>query len=234
MKQTFSFNAKRYMATMVLAIVSLFSVWASDNFDDVVSSVVPVTFTNDAEHPWTVEGNTAIIRGVNQSNYYAASWLTMAYATTTTTQLSFEWASYNYSNHVNLQVYIDGKLLSSKSNSTYSRQLFILEPGEHVVAFRDSVGYYNYSDNWSAVRNIKIEENKPLETTVLTSKSLPLTFKTSSEYPWTVEDGYIQNSNYGISNSASRFSTTFTIDKLSRFSFDYRVGYNNGTEFTTD
>ena len=34
--------------------------------------------------------------------------------------------------------------------------------------------------------------------------------------------GFIQNSNYGVSNSASRFSSTFTVDKLSRFSFDYR------------
>ena len=234
MKQTFSFNAKRYMATMVLAIVSYFSVWASDNFGDVVSSVVPVTFTNDAEHPWTVEGNTAIIRGTNQSNYYASSWLTMAYATTTTTQLSFEWAFYNYGDHVNLQVFIDGKYLASKSNSTYSKKIFILEPGEHIVAFRDSVGYRNYTGNWSGVKNIVIEEYKTLESTVLTANSAPLTFETGGEYPWTTESGFVQNSNYGVSNSASRFSSTFTVDKLSRFSFDYRVGYYNGTEFTTD
>lgn len=234
MKQTFSFNAKRYMTTMVLAIVSFFSVWASDNFNDIVSSVVPVTFTNDAEHPWTVEGNTAIIRGTNQSNYYAASWLTMAYATTTTTQLSFEWAFYNYGDHVNLQVFIDGKYLASKSNNTYSKRIFILEPGEHIIAFRDSVSYRNYTENWSSVKNIVIEEYKTLESTVLTDNSEPLTFKTGGEYPWTTEDGYIQNSNYGVSNSASRFSSTFTVDKLSRFSFDYRVGYYNGTELTTD
>ena len=234
MKQSFSFNPKRSMTTMVLAIVSFFSVWASDNFNDVVSSVVPVTFTNDAEHPWTVEGNTAIIRGTNQSNYYAASWLTMAYATTTTTQLSFEWAFYNYGDHVNLQVFIDGKYLASKSNSTYSKKIFILEPGEHIVAFRDSVGYRNYTGNWSGVKNIVIEEYKTLESTVLTKNSIPIAFETGGEYPWTTESGFVQNSNYGISNSASRFSTTFTIDKLSRFSFDYRVGYNNGTEFTSD
>ena len=234
MKQTFSFNAKRYMTTMVLAIVSFFSVWATDNFNDVVGSVVPVTFTNDATHPWSVEGNMAIIRGTNQSNYYAASWLTMAFSTNSTTQLSFEWAFYNYGYHEDLQVFVDGKYHASKSNSTYSKKIIILEPGEHIIAFRDSVGYYNYTGNWSGVKNIVIEEYETLESTVLTDNSAPLTFETGGEYPWTTEDGYIQNSNYGVSNSSSRFSSTFTVDKLSRFSFDYRVGYYNGTELTTD
>ncbi len=58
---------------------------------------------------------------------------------------------------------------------------------------------------------------------VLTDGSLPLTFHNDDTYPWTVEDGYIQNGNYNVRNSASEFSATFTIEKASKFSFDMYV-----------
>ena len=126
--------------------------------DEIVSSDIPVTVTNDANHPWDVEDNAAIIRGTNQSNYYAASWITLSYSSEKNTVLSFEWASYNYGNHEALQLYIDGVYRVNTYNSSYTSNPFYLEPGEHVIAFRDSVSYYNYSQNWSGVRNIQVKE----------------------------------------------------------------------------
>ena len=205
---------------------------SADVFQSVVtSSNVPVTFTNDAKHPWGVEGTTAIIRGNDQSNYYASSWLMMSFSSKNRTELSFEWAEYNYGDHQALQLYIDGVYQGSMSSSSYTSKRFFLDAGNHIVTFRDSVGYKNYKSNWSGVRNIKVKEIQPLETVVLSEKSKPLTFTNDDVWPWTIEDGYIQNSNYGTRNSTAKFSTTFTIDKLSKFSFSRRVGYWNGSSW---
>jgi len=186
---------------------------------------VPVSFQNDKTHPWIVEGNTAIIRGNNQSNYYATSWLTMSYSSEKKSEFSFEWARYNYDYHQPLQVFIDGVYQGNTSNSSYTSQRFYLDAGTHVIAFRDSVSYYNYTQNWSGIRNIKVKVIQPLETAVLTDNSKPLTFTNDGIWPWTIEDGYIQNSNYGTANSSSRFTTTFTIDQTSRLSYEVAIPY---------
>ena len=77
----------------------------------------------------------------------------------------------------------------------------------------------------------------PLETTALTEKSQPLTFINESEYPWTIEDGYIQNGNYGHQNSTSKFSTAIKVDKPSKFSFwssTYWYDNNNNAQNYSD
>ena len=200
------------------------------DFNDAMSRAdVSVTFTNDETHPWSVEDNTAIIRGNNQSNYYAASWLSMSYSSDKRTELSFDWARYDYSYHEALQVYIDGVYSGSTTNSSYTNQRFYLDAGEHVIAFRDSVGYRNYTNNWSGIRNIKVKDIQPLETAVLTESSLPLTFQNNSALPWVIEDGYIEHNTRGGSNLGGSFSTTFSIDKTSKFSFYYKVANTNNT-----
>lgn len=203
--------------------------------DSIVSSGdIPVTVTNDPNNPWGLEGATAIIRGKNQSNYYTASWLTMSYSSEKRTEFSFEWAIYDYSYHEALQVYIDGVYKGNTTNSSYTTQRFYLDAGEHVIAFRDSVSYRNYTNNWSGIRNIKVKEILPLETAVLTDNSLPLTFTNDETWPWTIEDGYIQNGNYGHNNTTSKISTTFSIDKTSRFSLLYRCMRANGNSGNGD
>ena len=197
----------------------------------VSSNSIPVSLQNDSSYPWTVEGNTIALHGNDQSNYYAASWLTMSFNSNQSTELSFEWAEYNYSNHEALQLYIDGVYQGSTNNSSYTSKRFYLDAGSHIVTFRDSVGHYNYNRNWSGVRNITVKEILPIETAVLTEESKPLTFTNDDVWPWTIEEGYIQNGNYGTRKSTSRFSTTFTIDKLSKFSFSRRVGYWSGSNW---
>lgn len=89
-----------------------------------------------------------------------------------------------------------------------------------MITFKDSIGGYTYDlYDQSKIRNICVRSILPLETIALTEKSQPLTFINESEYPWTTEDGYIQNGNYGHRNSTSKFSTTIKIDKPSKFSF---------------
>ena len=205
---------------------------AEEGADSIADAIVtradvPVSFKNDEVHPWRVEDSAAVIRGNNQSNYNSTSWLTMKYSSDKHTELSFEWARYNYDYHEPLQVYIDGVYKGNTTSSSYSSKRFYLNAGEHIVAFRDSVGSYNSDRNWSGVKNVKVKEILPLETVVLTEDSKPLTFINDGEWPWTIEDGYIQNSNYGTANSFSRFTTTFTIDKTSKLSYEVAIPYYN-------
>ena len=204
-----------------------FGLYGYDLDDIVTRADVPVNFTNDLEHPWVVEDNTAIIRGNDQSNYYAASWLTMTYSSDKRTEFSFDWARYDYSYHEALQVYIDGVYKGYTTNSSYTNQRFYLEAGDHVIAFRDSVSYYNYSNNWAGIKNVKIKEIRPLETAVLTENSQPLSFKNESALPWVIEDGYVEHGNWCKQRVGATFSTTFNVEKTSKLSFKYKVASYN-------
>lgn len=191
------------------------------------SDVDNVTFTNSNWLcPWNVENNEAIVRG-NSDCSYSTSWLTMSYQSEKRTMFSFDWARYNYNFHQPLQVYIDGVYQGYTDNSSYTSQRFCLDAGTHLVAFRDSVSNYNYTENWSAIKNVRIKEILPLETVVLSENSEPLTFTNDGEWPWTIEDGYIEHQNFYKQRTGATFSTNFTIDKTSKLSFNYKVANYN-------
>ncbi len=199
-----------------------FGLYASDFNDAVTRGDVPLTWQNDADHPWTVEGYTIMKRGTGVGNYYTATWLKMNYTSTYRTELSFDWASYDNYAHDGLQLYVDGVQVSSLyNNSSYQSKRFIIEPGEHTIAFRDSSNREDRVANWSGIKNLKVKEIRPLETVLLTEKSQPLHFENNDADPWILEDGYIENSNYSIANTSTELSTSFTIDKTSKLMFDY-------------
>lgn len=195
---------------------------------------IDVTFTNDMLHPWTIEDGVAVTRCDGQSKNYS-SRLTMSLECGEKIEVSFDWlrATNNSAQHKELVLYIDGILKYSTSSSSYSTKRFFLEAGKHTLEFNDSIGNSTSTSNYSKIKNLQFLSIKPLETVVLTDKSKPLTFVNESEWPWLTKDGYVENTNYGIANSSSSFSTTFTIDKVSKLSFDRLVGYWNGTEFTS-
>lgn len=193
---------------------------------------VSVSFINDETNPWTISGDA--VKNGNCGKSYSSSTLTMNYSSSYKTELTFDWRSYNYSNHTALRLFVDGVQMKSTTNSSYNSIRIYIEPGQHVIVFKDSIGNSTRTENYSYIKNVKVKEIAPLETAVLTENSKPLTFTNDGDWPWTIEDGYIQNSNYGTSYSTSKFSTTFTIDKLSKFSFSRRVGYWNGSNYTSD
>ena len=202
----------------------------------VAGSDVALTFANDSLHPWTVEDTVAILRGNGQSGYYAASWLTMTYSSDYRTELSFEWASFEGGYHEGLQLYIDDTLRASRYNApTFERRRFLLEPGSHVVAFRDSTSFYNRTANWSAVRSIRVRSLLPVEAVALSPLSQPLVLQNDGQWPWTVEEGCVQNSNFDTRYSASSLRTSFTIDRTSKLAFQRRVfpyrTYWNGSAY---
>ena len=192
------------------------------DFQDIVKeSNLPVSFTNDTENPWLLNGVNAI--NGNQGKNYSTSTLQMTFTNTYTAELKFDWFKYRYYNGgLDLQLYIDGVLMSSTTNGSWTTPRFYIQPGEHVVTFRDTIGSDNYRAN-SGLRNIILREIYPLQTAVLTANSMPLTFQNNSATPWTIEDGFIEHNNYGVANTGSSFFTTFTLDKTSKLSFERRV-----------
>lgn len=212
------------------------SLAAASSTDSIANAIVTradvnVSFQNDETYPWTIEGES--VKNGNCGIRNSTSTLTMNYTSDHKTELSFDWRCNNYSNHSALKIFVDGVQKSSTTSSSYQSVRFYIEPGQHIIAFKDSIGNSTNTNNYSYIKNIKVEEILPIETAVLTEKSKPLTFVNDEVWPWTIEDGYIQNSNYGTAKSISKFSTTFTIDKLSKFSFQRRVGYWNGSSMSS-
>ena len=190
--------------------------------DVIMSSDVKTAFSNDLDNPWWQNGWGELYNG-NRGKTYSTSWLQMTYSSTLRTELKFDWYSNYYSDyHAPLQLFIDGVKVSEVQNGSWTTTRFYLEPGDHVVAFRDSVGRNTYCSD-CGVRNISLRQLHPLETAVLTANSQPLTFINNSATPWTIEEGYIEHTNFGIANTASSFSTTFHVNQTSKLSFDRRV-----------
>lgn len=178
---------------------------------------IPLTFTNDKTFPWTI--GEGYLQNGNIGNPNSASTLSFSYNCDKRTELSFDWACNEYRWH-RLYLYVDGVLTNSTRSSSFTSPRYFIDKGNHVITFKDSIGGYTYDlYDQSKIRNICVRSILPLETIALTEKSQPLTFINESEYPWTTEDGYIQNGNYGHRNSTSKFSTTIKIDKPSKFSF---------------
>lgn len=200
----------------------------------VTRSDVDLTITNDETYPWIIVDNT--IKNGNCGVKYSSSYLTLNYKSECKTELSFDWLSRNYSNHPGVKLYVDGVERGSKYyDNNYSNCRLMIDAGEHIIVIKDSIGNSTSTYNYSHIKNLNIKEMSPLESTVLTEKSLPLTFSNDGEWPWTIEDGYIQNSNYGTKYSSSSFSTTFTIDKTSKFCYEIAIPnydtYWNGNEY---
>ena len=200
----------------------------------VTRSDVDLTITNDETYPWTIVDNT--IKNGNCGVKYSSSFLTLNYKSECKTELSFDWRSRNYSSHPGLKLFVDGVDRGSKYNdNSYSNYRLMIDAGEHVIVIKDSTGNSTNTNDYSYIKNINVKEIRPLESTVLTEKSQPLTFSNDGEWPWTIEDGYIQNSNYGTKYSSSSFSTTFTIDKTSKFCYEIAIPnydtYWNGNEY---
>lgn len=181
------------------------------------SSDVDLTFTNDETYPWTIDGNE--IKNGNCGKSNSTSTLTVTYQSDNLTEFSFYWRCYNYNDHSPLRIYVDGVARSATSYSSYSQCRLYIEPGEHVIVFKDSIGNSASSSNYSYIMGLRVKEFLPLETAALSNNSQPLTFTSDGRWPWITRDGYVQNSNYGVAYSVSKFSTTFTITEPSKFSF---------------
>ena len=208
-----------------------------ENDDPFASALVTYTdvtywYQNDFLYPWTVVDNT--IKNGNCGSKNSSSTLTFSFYSSYMTELTFDWMSYNSSNHQPLSFSIDDVLTATTSSSSYTTKRYYISPGVHILVFKDSIGNSTSTNNYSYIKNLRIKEIKPLETAVLTQDSKPLTFTNDETWPWTIEDGYIQSSNYYHANSSSKFSTAITLDSMSILSFQVLPTYVNGTSLSTN
>ena len=114
------------------------------NFQDIVKeSNLPITFTNDAENPWLLNGANAI--NGNQGKNYSTSTLKMGFTNTYTAELKFDWFKYRYySGGLDLQLYIDG--VPAELDSEMS-----IVKGNHTIV----VDLDEYKQKGSVTFNIK-------------------------------------------------------------------------------
>lgn len=203
-----------------------------NSFDNIVTrSDVDIVWTNDETYPWTINGATA--KSGNKSISNSKSSLTFSYSSQSKTQLTFDWGN-NDADYHSLLLYIDGVNKASKTSSSSSTSRFFIPEGNHVVEFRDTI--WNGVSSWnqtSYVSRLSITEILPIENSVLSDRSQKISFSNDDIWPWTIEDGYIQSSNYGFKNSVSTFSTDFTITEPSKFSFwssTYYYDSNNNSQ----
>lgn len=205
----------------------------------------PVQFTNDATYPWSV-GEDGVATSVNVGTANSSSSLIFTYQTDLQTEITFSWRN-NYSSYHIFQIYVDGVLYSDIKNNSWETMRFYLPRGSHVIVFKDSIQNTESTSVYSQIKQIKVTEIKELEKVLLTDKSKPLTFTNDQKYPWLTNDGYISSTNYGSWYSSSRFSTSFTVDKVSKFSFEkaftgpnpgasrhYLNFYINGVQYSSD
>jgi len=250
MRQTKT-NLMVSMVFILLALVSIHANAASsqpakapfravvdpDNISPVVlvEGSLPVTWTNDDTYPWLV-GDNYVYNGSNYGHKNTEAWISFSYESNAQTEVSFYWCN-QYSSYHSLEVYIDGVLKGSTTSSSYTKERFYLPRGQHVVSFRDVIGENVYTSNnykqYSYVKEVNIREvPTDLESIILAEGSKPLTFTNDPVWPWMPQgDGRrIFNSNYGVVNTKSTLTTTFTIERPSIFSYKREITtYNNSS-----
>lgn len=193
------------------------------------SSDVELTMVNDTLHPWKPDPANLCYTNGNKGKAYSTSSISFSYKSDYQTEVSLNWACYNYSHHIGLKLYVDGELRTTTANSSYTTPRLYLSAGEHVITICDTIGNSTSTNNWSRIKNLRVREILALESAVLTERSENLTFQNDETYPWTIENGYIQSSNYGTKYSASKFSTTFTVvDDIAVFSYYPKACQLNG------
>lgn len=241
----------RYFAILLLSVCAFGTANAQLSSDEISEAIliegsVPVKWTNDAEHPWYIssDNNGSYMRTPETSEDKSFSTtLTFTYTSSYPTELTFQWYARDYGDG-SLNIIIDdetkGYIYDTEwtSKITNSSVSIIIPDGTHTVQLVSTLDHtYNYRDyHYSGFRNLRVWECKELESECLKDDSIPLTFENESDLDklWITEDGYIRSLN---TSSTSRISTTFTIDKPSLFSYNYRnltTNYNCNSKVYVD
>lgn len=193
-----------------------------------VEGSVPPTWTNDPDHPWYIvqnsDGSSYIRTPETPDDSNFNSTLSFSYTSSYPAEITFR-STYNPSRQY-LVFKIDGEVkeLSYTYYYGYYSFRFMVPNGEHTIEFifiQDN----GYTGDYAEIYDLKIWECKELESACLKEGSLPITFENDSVNMWITEDGYIRSQpiKEGIT---TKISTTFTIDKISLFSFEIHNLYD--------
>lgn len=189
----------------------------------VLEGSLPVQWENDATFPWTIQDGW--LKSGNVGNRYTSSSIAFSYNSEHQTEILFNWWNqYSTYNHT-VAYYVDGAYKGSTTTSSQNQIRMYLSKGRHTVEIRDSLADLTYEGAYAGLKNVKVTEIKGVEELLLTKNSMPLSFENDETFPWIPKNGYIESTNYANKGTSSTFKTSFTIDKVSKFSFNRRVRY---------
>lgn len=226
----------RFLAVLLLAVfgISAASAQTSDEINAAIlqEGSLPPTWTNDATHPWYISQNSDGIfdfcSSVTSEDSNYSSTISFSYTSSYQTEIVFE----GFTNGDPLIAKLDGidKIIHRSRQWHYFG--FIAPAGSHTVEFTST----NLSaSNMVAIRNLKLLECKELETACLKEGSLPLTFENDPNNMWITDNGYIRSNTQHIDGEVtSKITTTFTIDKVSHFTFEIRDQTGTPSDYKTN
>lgn len=228
----------RFVALLMLVVCGINTTSALES-DDINTAIlvegsVPPTWTNDATNPWYIaektDGTSYIRTPETAENSAITSTLSFTYTSSYPTELTFDGYRYYYSSNDWLTIKIDGEEKAKVKHDNWESYRYMLPAGSHTVEFISESAYtYNNSNYASAISNLRILECKELETACLKEGSLPITFENDPDNMWITDNRYIRSTrNVNGGTPPSKISSTFTIDKPSVFSFEYKDSYYTG------
>lgn len=231
----------RYLAILLLAVCGFANANAqdaatSDEINEAIASgsaILP-TWTNDAEHPWYLaedsssENGSYKVRSTDLGTKGVSSTLTMNYTSEYETALYLSAYVYEYNDVDGLKVLVNGEEMLNMTGSQSYKELIRIPAGSNKVEFVLTNRYADIYGFW-------VGEAGNLASSCVKEGSLPLTFTNDSAFPWVMRSGFIQSTNFTEPGTKSKISTTFTVDKISWFSFECKnVSYYCTTNVYVD
>ena len=197
---------------------------ASADFDAIfLPGSIPVTWTNDATHPWSMvngklcfqdDGSDCDVTTVSFS-YTSENHVDFAYKVGTNYILPNEVSTLGMGPDCVITIKVDG--VEKERCGVYTQEDSISIPkGTHRVEFsyrpystRDYIGFISY---------LKLVERKgttsqEINSAILTKGSLSPEWIQDENYPWFIMNGKLRNGNWGFPNTTS--STSFKFNSLS-------------------
>ena len=156
-----------------LLVVAPLTAWAANDIDSLVNANggPQITVVNDVALPWTLSGSE-IVCG-NRGKEKSASSLKLIFESTKQTRLDFGWWAYCYSSsyYHQVELYIDGQRKNYGSSFDLSYRRYYMEPGMHIIEFKDSIGSA-YKDPRSTLRALSIREFDWIDVTLAQAGTL--------------------------------------------------------------
>ncbi|MCM1490105.1 MAG: leucine-rich repeat domain-containing protein [Muribaculum sp.] len=172
------------------------------------SNIFP-EWINDEENPWIFSNDSTYISTPAHTGTNFITTISIKFYSEYEVYVSYNESHWSYTG---FSVRFDGEEDYPVVYNGYK-----LPAGEHQIDFEANLGY---TDHWARINSITLREFKPLESTCLAEDSMPLTFENDPDNPWMAYDGYIR-SMCNTADHRSFISTTFTIDELSIFSWEF-------------
>ena len=186
----------------------------------VLEGSVPLTWENDAAHPWVLSDGWLKSEETTQTSF--TSTITFEYTSEDVTNISFKFNYPDYSTNTNkFEIYIDGEY----------RYFGNWRPGSNEYSMRLKKGTHKFSIKVFGRYQFQLWDVKVLaypgatsaeiNNAILMDGSLPLNWEQDENYPWCLTDGKLQSSNWSFAESQSSVSFKYSSQYPTTLKFKY-------------